>query len=305
MAGPTPQYSLGVEIEMVSKPHKIRDNLGEKHALYYGKLAKALRNRGLQAAHNDLTQQRWRSTDYNKWYITKDGSLGHHRDNFIPMEAVSPVLNTAKDWDKEIDTFWEAARAVFHMPERHEKCGSHVHVSRGKYQQFTLDELKTIGYGIVIYENLVFHLLMPYRQENPYCQGNSVSSVQLQNCRGNHIAIANTIRAATSPDQLRNVMQTSRYVLWNFDNVATGQSGTIEFRGGRFLRGEVRTKRWMTFAVAFIHAMLRINDLATSGVSIPDIDALYSEIKKAARQLRMKRFLPDQYQVLNETLPST
>lgn len=53
-------------------------------------------------------------------------------------------------------------------------------------------------------------------------------------------------------------MQGNRYVLWNFDNVAQDKSGTIEFRGGRFLRGEVRTKRWMAFTVAFIHAMLQL-----------------------------------------------
>jgi len=76
MAGPATRYSLGVEIEVLVEPHKIRPPLKEKHALYYELLAKALRNRGLKAQHNDLTQAAWRSTNYNQWYITKDGSLG-------------------------------------------------------------------------------------------------------------------------------------------------------------------------------------------------------------------------------------
>ncbi len=79
MPGPAPRYSLGVEIEVVVEPHKIREPLWEQHALYYEKLAKALRNRDLRAQHNDLTQTReWRSTNYDEWYITRDGSLGNY-----------------------------------------------------------------------------------------------------------------------------------------------------------------------------------------------------------------------------------
>jgi len=177
------------------------------------------------------------------------------------MEAVSPVLDNGANWEVEIDTFWEAMRAVFHMPQRAKACGSHVHVSRGKNKRFTLNELKTIGYGIAVYENLVLDLLMANRQENPYCKPNTVNSAQLQRCGRNRTAIGNVIRAATTPEALRDVMQSNRYVLWNFDHVATGDSGTIEFRGGRCLRGEVRTKRWIAFAVAFIHAMLRLVSL--------------------------------------------
>lgn len=303
MAGPTPRYTLGVEIEVLVEPHKIRPPLHEKHALYYELLAKALRNRGLKAQHNDLTQREWRSSNYNEWYITKDGSLGNP-DNLIPTEAVSPILDTAADWDQEIDVFWDAMRAVFHMPQRAGTCGSHVHVSRGRNARFTLAELKTIAYGIVVYEDRVMELLMAYRQDNAYCKPNSKNSFRLQRAGGNRVLIANMIRSAATPEALRDIMQNSRYVLWNFDNVAANKSGTIEFRGGRFLRGEVRTKRWMTFAVAFIHAMLRMNDLATNGLSAGSTAALYSEIKRAAQQLGMGEFLPKKFGVLNETLPS-
>ncbi|KAK3934717.1 hypothetical protein QBC46DRAFT_399148 [Diplogelasinospora grovesii] len=221
------------------------------------------------------------------------------------MEAVSPILDTGAGWADEIDTFWEAMRAVFHMPQRAGVCGSHVHVSRGRNQRFTLAELKTIAYGIVVYEDLVLELLMAYRQDNAYCKPNSEHSTLLQRAAGNRVAIANMISGAATPEALRDIMQNSRYVLWNFDNVAMNKSGTVEFRGGRFLRGEVRTKRWMAFAVAFIHAMLRMNDLANNGLSARSAAALYSEIKRAAQQLGMGEFLPSKVGVLNETLPST
>lgn len=89
-----PQYSFGVEIEVLVEPHKIRPplNTREKHALYYEKLAKALRNRGLRAQHNDLTQTgQWRSTDYTQWFITRDGSLPSS-ENLSKISRVPPTL---------------------------------------------------------------------------------------------------------------------------------------------------------------------------------------------------------------------
>lgn len=49
----------------------------------------------------------------------------------------------------------------------------------------------------------------------------------------------------------------NRLITWNFLNTVQGhegnfKSGTVEFRGGRHLRGKIRTKRWIAFAVAFI-----------------------------------------------------
>lgn len=69
-------YSLGVEIEMRAAPHTVRHPLSEKHALYYEKLAAALRNRGLKAKADNLQGIRRDPENYDAWWITKDGSLG-------------------------------------------------------------------------------------------------------------------------------------------------------------------------------------------------------------------------------------
>lgn len=70
-------YHFGVEIEVIVEPHKIRPPLREKHALYYEKLAAALRNRGLKAKADSLQAgYSKRPEHYDKWWITKDGSLG-------------------------------------------------------------------------------------------------------------------------------------------------------------------------------------------------------------------------------------
>lgn len=81
-------------------------------------------------------------------------------------------------------------------------------------------------------------------------------------------AIANEIKAKTNANELCSYMQASidnRKVLWNFQNTVSRPgyttSGTIEFRGGRHLRGKVRTLRWITFAIAFISMALgEVND---------------------------------------------
>ena len=171
------------------------------------------------------------------------------------MEAVSPILEVRGNWAQEIDTFWAAARAVFHMPERSRLCGSHVHVSNGRTTRFTLPQMKRIAYGIVIYEPLLLECLMADRQINPYCKPNTQASSQLRRCNSNG-QVLQLIAGASNAQSLRSIMQNDRQVLWNFDNTLPGKSGTIEFRGGRFLRGEARTKRWIAFVVSFIHMLL-------------------------------------------------
>lgn len=172
------------------------------------------------------------------------------------MEAVSPVMSCRSEWDEEIDVFWTAMRVVFHMPTRSPRCGSHIHVSLGKNKAFKLSQLKTLAYGIVLYEALILELLKADRANNDYCKANSLNSSRLQACDSNQQALASLIGSVADTSELTAVMQQDRYVLWNFDNIGPGKSGTVEFRGGRGLRGEVRTKRWIACTVALVDAIL-------------------------------------------------
>jgi hypothetical protein len=63
------------------------------------------------------------------------------------------------------------------------------------------------------------------------------------------------IMKMTTVDELVVYMQHSRYVLWNFANLKGGKK-TIEFRGGRSIRGLHRTRWWIAFVVGFIHHLL-------------------------------------------------
>jgi hypothetical protein len=70
-------FGFGIEIEAVVKPWKIRPNWRGFPQEYYEILAKALRNRGLKAIADRLNTdyQAQHPEHYNKWFITKDGSL--------------------------------------------------------------------------------------------------------------------------------------------------------------------------------------------------------------------------------------
>ncbi|KAK1756706.1 putative amidoligase enzyme-domain-containing protein [Echria macrotheca] len=296
-------YSFGVEIEVCAEPHTIRPPLITRHALYYEKLAASLRKRHLPAKANDLRSTRRSPDNYDAWWITRDGSIANSDPSrFLPFEAVSPILTLRGGWEANIDTFWESFGKVFHLPKRDASCGSHIHISRGRNKRFTLSQLKTVAFGIVMYEDLVKALLTAERQNNRFCRPNTEGSAQLRRCR-TAAAAADLIKSVTTPSGLRDVMQDSRYVLWNFDNVLEGRSGTIEFRGGRFLRGVVRTKRWIAFAVAFIHAILTMDDLKSPNYTSLESwtpQGLYKTIRSAAGQLGIRKYLPEDHMVMSE-----
>ncbi|KAJ2981791.1 hypothetical protein NQ176_g1814 [Zarea fungicola] len=152
-------WTFGIEIEGVLRPHTLR--LPINHAEYYMKLAAALRRRGLKSKADDLQgPYRKRADHYDKWWITRDGSLGTYNDA-VALEAVSPILDIRGEWEAEIDAFWAAARAVFHIPDGNTKCGSHIHIAPGRSKCFKLETLKRMAYGIASYEPLLLQLLVP------------------------------------------------------------------------------------------------------------------------------------------------
>ncbi len=68
-------YFFGVEIELIGRPLVVRHPLQRRY--YYEELAKCLREQGAAAAADKLdTSYRKHSEHYDKWWITKDGSLG-------------------------------------------------------------------------------------------------------------------------------------------------------------------------------------------------------------------------------------
>ena len=176
-------------------------------------------------------------------------------------------MKTDENWEEHIKLFWEAMSKVFKPVEKDISCGSHIHVAPiGR--RWTLDELKKIAFAVCIYETYVCAVLPSERRNNQHCERNSKIGTRMGNTLRQRTSaslrtIANEIKAKANANDLCAYMQASidnRKVLWNFQNTLNRPgyttSGTVEFRGGRHLRGKVRTLRWITFAIAFISMAL-------------------------------------------------
>ncbi|KAI1417907.1 putative amidoligase enzyme-domain-containing protein [Hypoxylon sp. FL1857] len=308
------QYFFGVEIELIASPQSIQHPLLRR--AYYQKLAESLQSYGLRSVADRLDGSRYRKhpEHYNVWWITKDGSLGDPEHPRIPLEAVSPIIGTYNYWESDIDTFWRAYKEVFRMPDPSRLCGCHVHVSPSPNKVFNIYQLQCIAFGVIFFEPHVESILPRYRRENKYCLKNSMRSQAIQHMgSGDRYAlkriknhIFNNLHTAQA---LRDFMQggpdsrKDRYVLWNFDNTCSGRSGSVEFRGGRGLRGPVRTKRWISFVLAFIHLCLtrHWHGYFNSGCRRPSTNKFWKKIRKAAKSIRVKQNLPSDWRVMTES----
>ncbi|KAL2826205.1 putative amidoligase enzyme-domain-containing protein [Aspergillus cavernicola] len=304
---------FGVEIEAVVQPYKIRPNWSPYQ--YYERLAQALRNRHLSAVADTAgSQYRRHPEHYNRWFITRDGSLpASTTGGNLSLEAVSPKLRSDGDWIKEIDLFWEAMRKVFKV-QADGHCGSHIHVAPIG-ARFKLEELKKVAFAVCYYEQCINGLLPTERRNNNYCKPNSQSVSHLRSLLAQPSStslrtVATELKAKSTTTEICNYMQADRYVCWNFANTVNQTpgttSGTIEFRGGRHLRGRFRTKRWITFTVTFVLMALDeglVNSSSSYTVlrsSRDDVTAFWEKIKRYANQLGLESMIPSSYTSMNE-----
>ncbi|KAH7308827.1 putative amidoligase enzyme-domain-containing protein [Rhexocercosporidium sp. MPI-PUGE-AT-0058] len=206
--------------------------------------------------------------DYDTWHVTYDNSLIlRPRSNDVSLEIVSPKLEVKNNWEAEIDKVWEAVNDLFRVAQNSISCGSHIHVApTARY--FSLHELKQIAMATIIHEDCILKILHTTRRNHEYCRPNtSIEGTglwydfgqwkhrpgELQTRRVGLRDCNQALMGIRSKGELVAYMQgDDRRSLWNFRNVLSGETGTVEFRGGRHLRGPVRTKRWVTFAVLFV-----------------------------------------------------
>jgi Putative amidoligase enzyme len=176
------------------------------------------------------------------------------------MESVSPKLKSSNCWEIDIRNFWNAMREMFEV-QKSPTCGTHVHLAPWE-RKYTLQEAKTIAFACCYYERYVISCLPKERRDYDYCRLNSMVATKMgklyQAKTSNGLAqIASDINALDDFDGLIGYMQGGlelerRKVLWNFRNLRDQSKGTIEFRGGRHLRGPRRAIAWITFAQVFI-----------------------------------------------------
>jgi hypothetical protein len=92
-------FKFGIEIEAILKPKDRHDHSevsSSEQASYRDKLAAALRNKGLQSASHPANDPRKNFPEhYNKWFITKDGSLSKPRGcSMLALHACLTVFLT-------------------------------------------------------------------------------------------------------------------------------------------------------------------------------------------------------------------
>ena len=186
----------------------------------------------------------------------------------VALEAVSRKFEVSSSWEGEIDTFWTAMNDLFwlcsDLTESNLSCGSHIHVAPTT-RSFTLRELKQIALATIIHEDHILAILPKFRRNNEYCMPNSsVQNTQLWNDYGrlkNKDGLTECRKRIlgfrSSTELVRYIQGEERKVLWNFNNTLHDGSGTVEFRGGRFLLDAESTKSWATFAFLFIDRALR------------------------------------------------
>lgn len=181
------------------------------------------------------------------------------------MECASPILRAGADWEARIETFWDAIQAKF-LVGKNVTAGSHIHVAPYG-RSFDGYELVAIAYACCHYENCVVSLLPLSRSTNRYCVRNSDLSEPIKDFIEDGASddweyvtyrfgwdIPRPDYTSTASDLIEFMQGNERCALWNFKNLEG--KGTIEFRGGRHLRGPNRTKWWATFVITFIHMAL-------------------------------------------------
>jgi len=315
MSTPLRRLSFGVEIEVVGEPWKVRE--GWRPQQYYDRLQKALENRGLAASVD-------RPDHYDKWFITTDASL-HAVEPQVSLEAVSPKMTLNGDYTDQIKLFWESLRIVFKV-QMNPSAGTHIHIgSLGA--NFSLDDAKRIAFAACIYEPYVFSLLPTARRDNPYCVRNSKRPGRMgelfeQRTPAALRLISNDIKACADFSQLVVYMQgsgqdvKSRRTLWNFQNLARGPTAgypptyTVEFRGGRHMRGHLRTLAWLSFAVTFIAMALQENLVNSPGPycvshngKAAEVARFWTKLRSSAKLLKMDEHLPSSFKMMSEKEP--
>ena len=179
----------------------------------------------------------------------------------VTVEAVSRIINAENDdWYQELTDFFDAVDEVMVL-QYNESCGGHIHMAPS-YGDFTLEDLKRIAYAVVVFENHIVEILPDHRRTNRYCRPNVYESPELDSIfkygrsRETYENLADRLtNDIDSYEELRALMHgdgySSRYVLWNFNNIC-GSTGTIEFRGGPQMLSEGWVAAWVGFALAFI-----------------------------------------------------
>ncbi|OQO07837.1 hypothetical protein B0A48_06628 [Cryoendolithus antarcticus] len=332
-------YCFGIELEMVATPRDASE------------AARYMRDAGTDDLkyhleyYDELPPKGWQG-----WFITSDSSnLKDEHDELwrppiVPLETVSGILETVgeygRTWQEQIEYFWMAQSAIFHIPESSTTCGTHVHITPGPAREWSLDQVKRIAIGIIRYKDQIQRLLPAHRRStssydsnstfssvfedgsapgqrhaNKYLRRNSDSTEDIREvfrrpspARAFNLsrparvaALAYEMNRMADMAAIVGVIQDDRRALWNFANLLQDKK-TIEFRGGRGLRGPQRTKWCIAFVVGFVDFLMSMDADTHDEPADANVKWLYAGIRWRAHENRC-RDLSLNHEMFNETIP--
>ncbi|KAL9054067.1 MAG: hypothetical protein Q9162_004396 [Coniocarpon cinnabarinum] len=186
--------------------------------------------------------------NYNE-AMSADQAWGRRRVLLSRVRRLQNVENQYENWCLE-----ESSYTI----EGNEYCSTHVHVSKGVGQRYTLEELKRIAQAAIWWEPAFEAILPPERRGNPWSGSlyvenpNFYSSSRIQ-------AIEQIEQDATNMVRFLAIVQpSSRYMGFNFWNI-DGDCGTVEFRRSFYSVSRLDVSMWISIAGSFILAAIGAN----------------------------------------------
>jgi Putative amidoligase enzyme len=163
-------------------------------------------------------------------------------------------LASDQDWKEEIDRVFTAIQDNFEIKLTN-GCATHIHVSRGRSNQFELGELHKMAKAIIYYDQPFTLVMPPVRKDNAYAIANVKNNTELlklsnevpKNAWTPAFAKVHEVKMARS---MMNVLFPKRQLAWNFEHVRA-PCGTIEFRRPPGVKTSADAKHWISVVLGF------------------------------------------------------
>ncbi|KAK4131584.1 hypothetical protein BT67DRAFT_153500 [Trichocladium antarcticum] len=307
---PADEFRFGIEIELHLASRT------QKHTQWKF-LATELSGRLAQAGiANHIKEAEDKSASkYRKWSIVKELTIPENTAEYrFGLELVSPIYTPATPtWAPDLDTIFTTLTTSFHL-QPHDKCATHIHISRGGPTPLSAAELATVAHAALHHEGALDTLMPRHRRgqtgSNAYWARSNrlappLAGLSLRECLRHIDAAGGLFGGGLYPvvramnlfprASVRGVVcgATEDFVhgkgyKWDFTGMLSAR-GTVEFRQppGSVAAGDAAA--WARLAVAFVAGALEVGSVGTEeggvGEAGASVEALWELLGRGGRSL--------------------
>lgn len=181
-------------------------------------------------------------------------TLNRTEENIVAMEIVSPIFPYEHGaWRRAVCSILSSLSNEVVL-QVNESCGLHVHISPDGKALWTLRDLKHLSRAILYFEPAIERLVPPHRRQNIWARSNYYDNPKLHG-KGDS-EVMQMIDGCQTLEEVVSLMNngSNRNYAWNFTNIYSGGSFTIEFRRGPGAAQENTCLQWVEFVINFVHA---------------------------------------------------